>query len=571
MRKISKKHLLIILTLVILVSLLSWSPVLAATSVKNFVVYFPNWGMYNAAHNNMSVDMIPWDKVTVINHAFFTVDSNYKLVSTDDYADFQASFPHSEGWDPGMIRGHFGEYKYYKAIYPNVKVLVSVGGWTRGENFHAMASSYDNRKIFIDSVISFLKEYPFIDGIDIDWEYPGINRAPDPNDQYDRGCPGGPEDKENFTLLLKEIREAYNANGMSNKLLTVAVPGGYDKVDLTQPDIYSQYVDWLNVMTYDMHGAWDSITNHQSPIYLNPLDPSPTSPIDIKNKYNTDFIMKYYRDRYNVPSNKLNVGSPFYSRGWKNVDVTTGINGLFANANGAPIGNLDNPQSPGGQNSYSQMEILEKTSGYVKYRDEYSLVPWLYNVSEGTMYTYEDTISAAARCDYVINNGFGGIVAWEISNDDPNGFPLTTTIANKFGIGGGTASQVATPVFSPTGGTYTSAQNITISCATSGATIYYTTDGTDPTTNALVYSGPINISTTTTIKALAVAPGMTNSKIASATYTISNSTIPEWAPNTYYKIGDLVTYNGITYKCIQAHTSLVGWEPPNVPALWQVQ
>lgn len=231
MRKISKKHLLIILTLVILVSLLSWSPVLAATSVKNFVVYFPNWGMYNAAHNNMSVDMIPWDKVTVINHAFFTVDSNYKLVSTDDYADFQASFPHSEGWDPGMIRGHFGEYKYYKAIYPNVKVLVSVGGWTRGENFHAMASSYDNRKIFIDSVISFLKEYPFIDGIDIDWEYPGINRAPDPNDQYDRGCPGGPEDKENFTLLLKEIREAYNANGMSNKLLTVAVPGGYDKVD----------------------------------------------------------------------------------------------------------------------------------------------------------------------------------------------------------------------------------------------------------------------------------------------------------------------------------------------------
>ncbi|HHV74959.1 MAG TPA: glycoside hydrolase [Thermoanaerobacterium sp.] len=571
MKKNSKKYLLNVLMLVVLMSFLLWGYALAATPAKNFVVYFPNWGMYNAAHNNMSVDMIPWDKVTVINHAFFTVDSNYKLVSTDDYADFQASFPHSEGWDPGMIRGHFGEYKYYKSIYPNVKVIVSVGGWTRGENFHAMASSYDNRKIFIDSVISFLKQYPFIDGIDIDWEYPGINRPKDPNDQYDRGCPGGPEDKENFTALLREIREAYNANGMSNKLLTVAVSAGYDKVDLTQPDVYSQYVNWLNVMTYDMHGAWDSITNHQSPIYPNPVDPSPTSPIDIKNKYNTDFIMKYLRDTYKVPASKLNVGCPFYSRGWKNVDANTGTNGLFASASGAPVGNLDDPNNPGGQNSYKQMKVLEGTAGYAKYRDSYSLVPWLYNKSLGVMYTYEDETSAAARCDYVINNGFGGIVVWEISNDDPNGFPLTTTIANKLGIGGGTVAQVATPVFSPAGGTYTSAQNVTITCATKGATIYYTTDGTNPTVNSPIYSGPINISTTTTIKAIAIAPGMTNSEIASATYTISSSTNPEWAPNTSYKVGDLVTYNGKTYKCIQAHTSLVGWEPPNVPALWQAQ
>ncbi|WP_179211547.1 chitobiase/beta-hexosaminidase C-terminal domain-containing protein, partial [Thermoanaerobacterium thermosaccharolyticum] len=164
-----------------------------------------------------------------------------------------------------------------------------------------------------------------------------------------------------------------------------------------------------------------------------------------------------------------------------------------------------------------------------------------------------------------------GAMTWSINWDASNGYNFANTVKPHLDtLGGGTATQVATPVFSPTGGTYTSAQNVTISCATSGATIYYTTDGTDPTTNSLIYSGPINISTTTTIKALAVAPGMTNSEIASTTYTISSSTIPEWAPNTYYKIGDLVTYNGITYKCIQAHTSLVGWEPPNVPALWQV-
>jgi hypothetical protein len=85
---------------------------------------------------------------------------------------------------------------------------------------------------------------------------------------------------------------------------------------------------------------------------------------------------------------------------------------------------------------------------------------------------------------------------------------------------GSSTETVATPTFDPVGGTYTSAQNVTISCATSGATIYYTTNGNDPTTNSSVYSSVIPVSTTTTIKALAVMEGMNNSAIASATYTI---------------------------------------------------
>ncbi|BCJ95496.1 hypothetical protein acsn021_30650 [Anaerocolumna cellulosilytica] len=623
----------------------------SAANSKNFVVYFPNWGMYNATHMSMNVGMIPWNKVTCINHAFFTVDSSYKLATTDEYADFQATFEHSEGWNPGMLRGHFGEYKYYKTQYPNVKVVISVGGWTRGENFHAMAQTSSSRAIFIQSVIDFLKKYPFIDGIDLDWEYPGVNRAKDPNDEFDRGCPGGPEDKQNFTALLREIREAYNKNGMSEKLLTIAAPGGYEKVDLTEPDKYSQYLDWLNIMTYDIHGAWETVTNHQSAIYKNPNDPSGTTPVDIKNKYNTDYIMKYYRDTYNVPASKLNVGSPFYSRGWKNVVANTGTNGLFATASGAPVGNLDNPSSPGGQNSYAQMKVLENTAGYTKYRDSVSQVPWLYNSSLGIMYTYEDETSAAARCDYVIDNGFGGIIGWEISCDTSD-FSLTNTISGKLGIngtatvitpvfspGGGTyssaqnvsiscatagatirytidgseptsssnvytgaikvsstttvkakafksgmndsatvsaayiinngTSRVATPIFSPAGGTYTSAQNVSISCATAGATIRYTTDGSTPTSSSAQYTGAISVTSTKTIKVIAMAPGMNNSAVAAATYTISSSDYPAWAPYVSYSVGAIVSYNGSNYRCRQAHTSLTGWEPSNVPALWE--
>ncbi|MDF2801684.1 MAG: glycoside hydrolase family 18 [Anaerocolumna sp.] len=131
-----------------------------------------------------------------------------------------------------------------------------------------------------------------------------------------------------------------------------------------------------------------------------------------------------------------------------------------------------------------------------------------------------------------------------------------------------TTSQVATPTFSPTGGTYSSSQNVTISTTTTGATIRYTTDGSTPTATSTLYTGPISVTSTKTIKAIALASGKTNSLVASATYTIVTSGYPAWAPNTSYSVGNIVSYGGTNYQCRQSHTSLVGWEPSNVPALW---
>lgn len=401
---------------------------------KNVIVYFPNWGIYNQNRQMITVGDIPWDRVTVINHAFFTVNKSFKLETTDDYSDFDKMMPHSEGNEAGQLRGFMAEYKYYKQLYPDVKVLISVGGWTRGENFHEMAKTPATRKIFVDSCIEFLKKYPFIDGFDIDWEYPGVNRAKDPLDEWDRGCPGGPEDKQNFTLLLKELREAYNSNELPNKMLTIANSAGYDKVALQEPDKYIQYLDYINVMTYDMHGAFENVTNHHAAIYPNPNDPSPSSPIDIKGKYNTQEAMKLYTDIYKIPAEKLNVGTPFYSRGWGGVDKTTGKNGLFANATKPHIGTFDNPNSPGGQYPWYQLKAMENSGGWVKYRDEVAKVPYLYNETLGAMLTYEDEQSLSDRCDFVINNGYGGMIVWDISGDDlKKDFPMTTLLYNKIG------------------------------------------------------------------------------------------------------------------------------------------
>lgn len=420
----------------------------AAQSGKKIVAYFPNWGTYNAVHQNFAVGDMPWDKLTHINHSFYTIGNDFKMVSLDTFADYEKNFAHSEGWNG--LAGHMAEYKYYKKQYPNTKVLISVGGWTKGQNFHKMALTSASRKIFIQSALDFMKKYPFIDGIDLDWEYPGIDRAKDTNDQYDMGCPGGPEDKQNFTLLLKEMREAYNANGLSEKLLTIAAPAGYDKMRLQEPDKYQQYLDFINVMTYDLHGAWETKTNNHAGLYANPNDPSGTSPTNIKEKYNTDSAMKEYQNTYKIPAEKLIVGSPFYSRGWAGVKATSIETALFADATKYYRGSWDDgaTPTPGGQEGFFKLKQFESTAGWEKARDPFAKTPYLYNKALGIFLSYEDEESLQTRCDYVKNNQFGGIIIWEISGDiKTQNFPMTNIIYNAL-IGGVVDETPQTPSLS---------------------------------------------------------------------------------------------------------------------------
>src|SRR5437867_4041424 len=130
--------------------------------------------------------------------------------------------------------------------------------------------------------------------------------------------------------------------------------------------------------------------------------------------------------------------------------------------------------------------------------------------------TFQPPLSfeAGASPAFVVEGDFNfdGVLDLAVANYDGN----TVSVL----IGAISLQQVATPTFSPTGGTYSSPQSVAISDATPGATIYYTTDGSTPTTASPVYSGPILVAQTTTIKAMAAASGMANSAVASATYTI---------------------------------------------------
>lgn len=633
---------------------------------KRVVTYFPSWGMYEAGQQNITVDDIPWDKVSQVNHSFFEITNDFKIQTTDSYADFESTdFKHSPEWGTGLA-GHFGEYKYYKSIYPNVKIIISVGGWTRSDKFHAAASTEQNRKTLAQSMVDTMKKYPFIDGMDVDWEYPTETRAPE--DQYDRGCVGGPEDKHNFTLLLKTIRETFDANNMKDKLLTVAVSAGETKIHNTEPDQYAQYVDFIGVMTYDYAGDWDNVTGHVAGLYHNPKDTT-------RPNFDLDDSLNVFSKQYNVPKSKIYGGAPLYSRGWGNVSPGPNGDGLFQPGNGNFNGNLGS----GGQYSWYDMKNIEKTAGWVKYRDPIAKVPYLYNSSTKQFLTYEDETSLQDRINYINDNAYGGLIVWDCSGDDVKaGWPMHTQMYNGLIDGGSgpvtpmptagtvsvdkatntgsytitanipansggtsyqiyengvvvskgditsTTSQTITyPVSGKTNGVYTYKLGITNSKGTAesptinvtvsipgqntlqAATLTagtvsngaYTLSAQIPANNTAtsyqILEGSSVISTgsltagsavkTITYNVTGKAPGSYSYSVvlSDGSKTVTSNTVvvtvpdnqttnPLWAAGTSYKAGDKVTYNGKNYQCVIGHTSLAGWEPSNVPALWKL-
>lgn len=400
---------------------------------KNIVGYFTEWGIYEG-HNFYEVVDMPWDKLTHINYAFAKIE-NGKIALCDPWAAIDKPFG-DDKWDT-PLKGNFGQLIKYKKLYPKVKTLISVGGWTQSMYFSDVALTDSSRQVFAQSCVEFIRKYEF-DGVDIDWEYP-----------VSGGMAGNkyrPEDKQNFTLLLRDLRTKLDEAGAEDGkryLLTIAAPAGSTAIANTEPDKYHQYLDFINLMTYDYNGSWSSITNHLSPLYSNPDDPSYAA---AKQKNNTDWTVSEYI-RLGVPAKKLNIGVPFYSTGWK--DVSGGTNGLFGNPNGSPMGIWNDSGSPSGTNPYYYIkDVLEAPgSGFTKYWDDNSKVPYLWNPSTKVFYSYEDEVSLQNKCEYVKENNLGGIMFWEISGDHPSeDKSLVSIIYNSFSK----ESPEPTPIVIPT-------------------------------------------------------------------------------------------------------------------------
>lgn len=337
---------------------------------KRIIGYYAAWSSYSG----FTPDRIDATKLTHINYAFANIGTDLKI--TMGYPDK----------DPN----NFKLLQALKEINPNLKTLISVGGWTWSGKFSDVALTDASRTVFADSCVAFMKQHGF-DGIDLDWEYP-VSGGLSTNTKR-------AADKQNFTLLLQKLREKLDAQGAADNkhyLLTIAGGAGSGYANNVELASIHTYLDYATIMTYDLHGTWDSYTDLHSPLYTN-TDVSP------QYKTSADSSIKIWK-QMGFPTEKLVMGIPFYGYLYSSVkDVNHGLYQTFAGANSISFGKITS-------------DYLNKP-GFVRYFHSQSLVPWLYNGS--IFISYEDEQSIGYKTEYIKSNGLGGAMIWELSQD-PN-------------------------------------------------------------------------------------------------------------------------------------------------------
>ncbi|MEP7291487.1 MAG: glycoside hydrolase family 18 protein [Chloroflexota bacterium] len=372
-------------------------------SEMKIIGYFASWAIYDREY---FVTDIPAEMLTHLNYAFAGISEDGEIALLDEWGDTQ--FPYPGDADDQPLKGNFNQLQLLKEANPHLQTLISVGGWTESARFSDVALTEASRQKFAASVVDFITQYGF-DGVDLDWEYPtgggesgNVERAEDP---------------ENFVLLLAELRaqlDALEAADGHHYPLTIALGadnGAYDPLDWTR---IVPLLDWINVMDYDMSGSWSEVTGFNAPLYDSTDNPPEGTSADTSL---TGLLA------LGVPAEKLVMGVPFYGHAWSGVEAAD--NGRHQPYTG----------TPNDEGSIDYRDIVGMIAGSERFWDATAQVPWLYDAESGTMISYDDPESLAAKAAYVREHGLGGIMIWELSQDTADSALLTAVYEGLNGAG----------------------------------------------------------------------------------------------------------------------------------------
>jgi len=343
-------------------------------TTKNYMVV-----AYVAGYRNFDFTTIDVSGITHINYAFANIRNGEAVFDTTKID--------GKNLTPKDIEA----LNSLKSKNPNLKVLVSVGGWSWSKGFSDAALTEESRMKFAKSCAVFVDKYN-LDGIDLDWEYPN---------QIGAGNTYRPEDVHNFTLMLKTVREqldllAKKEGVKKHYLLTIATGADKTYVDNTELGEIHKYIDFLNIMTYDFYNGLHKTTGHHSN-----FKPSANPGMDMNSVVNA---VKMHIDA-GFPAFKINLGIPFYGRIWKGVKPD-GKQILFQKAETVGMG-IDFI------NFYRNINA----NGFVRYWDETAKAPYLWNKEEKIFISYEDEESIQYKIEYLKKQGLAGVMFWEYSAD----------------------------------------------------------------------------------------------------------------------------------------------------------
>ncbi|KAK8112971.1 putative endochitinase [Apiospora sp. TS-2023a] len=360
--------------------------------------YFVNWGIYA---RNYKPQSLPADQITNILYAFANFQDDGTVVPSDSWADVEIHWDGDSWNDPsGYAYGCVKQLFKLKKANRNMKVLLSIGGWTYSLNgrFASSVNTDAKRQQFAKSSVALMKDWGF-DGVDIDWEYPA-----------------NAQEAQDMVSLLAAIRaelddySARNDLGGYHFLLTAAVPAGpqnYNNMRLADMD---KYLDTFNLMAYDYAGSFSNATGHQANLYPDPANPDATP-------FSTDRAITDYIAA-GVPASKIVMGMPLYGRTFESTDGP-----------GKPYSGI-------GEGSWEQgiwdYKVLPKAGAEVVQDDKVG-ASYSYDAGKKEFISYDTPDMVRAKISYAAGKGLGGSMFWEASGDKTGADSLIGVSATALG------------------------------------------------------------------------------------------------------------------------------------------
>ncbi len=331
---------------------------------KVIVGYVPGF------RGELDVSVIDPMKITHINYAFVDVKDSMAWLT-----------------NRATDTVNFRKLNQLKKINPELKILISIGGWSWSENFSDAVLTQSSRRKFAQSAVNIMHTYD-LDGVDIDWEYPGLKGE----DNVFREV-----DKQNFTHMFVAIRAVLdsltNQTG-KNYLLTSAVAGFKAFLDNTEMAEAAKPQDFINVMCYDYYTGGPKVGHHS-----NLLPPE---------NYDHDRSAKKDLDMFiaaGVPPGKLVLGLPFYGRSW-----------ILPNAENHGIHQIRDSVLRAGGYTFIKDSLINR-NGFVRYWDENAQAPYLFNEERNQLIVYDDEESVKIKCQYVLDHDLAGVMFWQYMSD----------------------------------------------------------------------------------------------------------------------------------------------------------